>query len=233
MRHSLLLLGVAAAVALGAAPASAQITKVEISGNAGYTFSEGIEFANRQDLGGKTYTGIEPKDAASWGFQIGAVGYHLYEIGFLYDRQLSKLSALSPTGDKDVADMNVDNYHGYIGFNFAREERTAMPFLFVGFGATSYGGFDLPANAETATGVHHIEGNSRFSTTWGAGVKIYPQRRQLGLRLLARWTPTYIQTNPGSVWCDPYWGCTTVGDSEYSHAIELTGGVVLKFPVGK
>ena len=65
MRHSLQLLGVAAAVALGAASASAQITKVEISGNAGYTFSEGIEFANRQDLGGKTYTGIEPKDAAS------------------------------------------------------------------------------------------------------------------------------------------------------------------------
>ena len=31
------------------------------------------------------------------------------------------------------------------------------------------------------------------------------------------------------MWCDPYWGCYTVGDAQYSNQWELSGGVTLRF----
>ena len=34
---------------------------------------------------------------------------------------------------------------------------------------------------------------------------------KVGIRLETRWTPTYIKTDPEGYWCDPYWGCYTVG----------------------
>jgi hypothetical protein len=223
MRYTYRLLGVVTFVALGATAVSAQIQSLEISGNAGYTFSEGVDFANSVGTDGNTYNGIEPKDAFSWGFTIGAIGYRFYELGFLFDRQESKLVANSLRGDKEIADMSVDNYHGYIGFNYARPGSPATPFVFVGFGATSYGGIEFMGTK--------LDGETQFSTTWGLGVKMQSQSRPLGLRLLARWTPTYVHTNPGGVWCDPYYGCYQTGDAEYSHAIELTGGLVFKFPL--
>lgn len=43
-----------------------------------------------------------------------------------------------------------------------------------------------------------IDSSTRFSTTWGGGVKVYPGRN-VGLKLTARWTPTYIKSDPGGI----------------------------------
>ena len=44
------------------------------------------------------------------------------------------------------------------------------------------------------------------------------------------WTPTYVKSDPGGYWCDPYWGgCYLVGDPQYSNAWDLGGGVFIKF----
>ena len=215
------LAGCIALLALSASTAFAQIKSVEIGGNVGYTLSEGVGFSNQVGTDGQTYNGLEPADAFSWGLHIGATGYQYYEMGFLWDRQESSLVANGLLSDKTVADMAVDNYHGYIGFNYARGNPAAVPFLFIGLGATSYGSIDLMGK--------NIGGETQFSTTWGAGVKIYPPNRPVGLRLQMRWTPTYIKTDPGGVWCDPYWGCYQTGDAEYSHALEFSGGVTFKF----
>jgi hypothetical protein len=49
------------------------------------------------------------------------------------------------------------------------------------------------------------------------------------LRLEARWTPTYIKTDSVGWWCDPFWGCYAVGDTQYSNQFELSGGIILRF----
>jgi len=73
-----------------------------------------------------------------------------------------------------------------------------------------------------------IGGNAKFSGTFGAGLKLYPGRHA-GVRLQARWTPTYIKSDSEGYWCDPYWGCYTVGNAQYSNQFELTGGITLHF----
>jgi hypothetical protein len=60
------------------------------------------------------------------------------------------------------------------------------------------------------------------------GVKLYPSR-SVGLRLEARWTPTYIKSDPTGWWCDPYWGCYAAGKAQYANQIELSGGITLRF----
>ena len=94
------------------------------------------------------------------------------------------------------------------------------PYVLGGLGATQYGSLD--------TAVGQIGGETQFSTTWAAGLKMFPSPK-FGIRLEGRWTPTYIKTDPEGYWCDPYWGCYTVGDAEYANQVELSGGIILRF----
>jgi hypothetical protein len=61
----------------------------------------------------------------------------------------------------------------------------------------------------------------------GGGVKIY--RKQVGARLEARYTPTYIKSQATGWWCDDYWGCYVTEKSQYSTQFELSGGVTVRF----
>jgi len=213
-----------AALLFVSAPAWAQYT-VELSGNVGYTFSEGVSFPGVSLPNGNIYNSVEPKDAMSWGFSAGVMSYQHYELAFNWDRQQSQLVAGGPRGQLEISDMNVDNYHGIFAYYYGRPDMVVRPFVFGGAGATHYG--------EITAGNTKFSGETQFSTTWGLGLKIYPIDRPVGFRLAARWTPTYIRSNANGYWCDPYWGCYTVGDAEYSHAFELTGGVTVRFPIGQ
>jgi hypothetical protein len=44
-----------------------------------------------------------------------------------------------------------------------------------------------------------------------------------------RWTPPSIPSDAEGWWCDPYWGCYTLSDAQYSNQLELTGGITLRF----
>ena len=116
--------------------------------------------------------------------------------------------------------QTVYNYHGYFAYNFGDTDAVARPYILGGLGATQYGSLD------TAAG--EIGGETQFSTTWAAGLKLFPGPN-FGIRLEARWTPTYIKSDPEGYWCDPYWGCYTVGDAEFSNQFELSGGIILRF----
>jgi opacity protein-like surface antigen len=104
-------------------------------------------------------------------------------------------------------------------------DATARPYVFGGAGMTQYGSVDFTgaSGERRSTG-----GESQFSTTWGAGVKIYPSK-SVGLKLGVRWTPTYIKSDAEGWWCDPYWGCYVVGDAQYSNQFEFSGGPSLRF----
>ena len=57
-------------------------------------------------------------------------------------------------------------------------------------------------------------------------MKVYPSQT-VGFTATARWTPTYIKSDPAGVWCSPYWGygCYVLSNAQYSNQFELSGGL--------
>ena len=211
-------------VAVAAATASAQGPRVELSGTAGWTFSDGVGGATAIVVPGVgTFDRIDPKDAFSWGARLGFNVTPHVEVGFLFDEQSTKLEA-GGTTTLDIADLKVYNYHGYFAYNFGDEDAKARPYILGGLGATQYGSITAGVG-----GVQHdIGGGSKFSTTWGLGVKVFPSPK-FGIRLEGRWTPTYIKSDSAGWWCDPYWGCYVVSNAQYANQFELSGGITLRF----
>jgi Outer membrane protein beta-barrel domain len=213
-----------AVLAMAMAPfATAQDPRVEIGGSAGWTFSDGVTFDGVLAGNGNIYNSIEPKDAFSYNLNLGFFATPNVEIGFLFSQQRSKLEVGGTTA-LEIGDQNVDNYHGYIAFNGGDSGARVRPYILVGAGVTRYGGVDFTFNNQA----RNIGGQSKFSPTLGVGLKLYSEGA-VGLRLGARWTPTYIKTDSEGWWCDPFWGCYVVGDSQDSNQFELSGGLVIRF----
>lgn len=204
-------------LAMLASAATAQDFAIEIGGNAGYTLSEGVE------IPGEAYARVDPKSAFSWGFNLDAIERRRgFGIGFLFGREESTLEASGPNiGKTEISSMNVDNYHGVFTYSPRLINPDVVPYFFVGLGATRWGSIQVQGRT--------IDGTTKFSSTWGAGVKVY-RGRAAGLRLGVRWTPTYVHTDGGTIWCDPYWGCYTAGQAHYSHQFEFLGGLVFQLP---
>ncbi len=204
----------AMAVALAAVTASAQEPRVELSGTAGWTFSDGVSGSANDNSAVR----VDPKDAFSWGARLGIMASPNIEVGGLFNLQKTDLVA---TGiiDRSVP-QTIYNYHGYLAYNFGDPEAKARPYILGGAGATQFGALK--------TGVGDIGGQTKFSTTWALGVKINASRN-VGLRLEGRWTPTYIKSDAAGYWCDPYWGCYTMASAQYANQFELSGGLTLRF----
>jgi len=196
---------------------------LEASGRLGWTFSDGVSGTPVVAADGNTYNRVEPADSVSWGFTLGVFVTRRIEIEFLFDRQASTLR-VGGTNTVDVGDLSIGNYHGVLSYNFGTEESQLRPYLFGGGGATTYGGLSFVGSDGTA---REIDGRTRMSPTFGGGVKIY--RGRVGARLEARMTPTYIKSDPGSWWCDPYWGCYLLENVQYSNQFQFSGGVTFRF----
>ena len=143
------------------------------------------------------------------------------EVGFLYARQESNLELKGLGGKAEVADLKVNNYHGTFTYNFGDDYASVRPYILGGLGATQYSPGDVMG--------FPIEGNSKFSTTWGGGVKV--GSGPVALNIMGRWTPTLIRSDPAGIWCSPFypWICWQVVDTNYSNQLELSGGVSFRF----
>jgi len=201
-------------VAVSATVASAQDPRVEISGTAGWTFSDGVNVGSSDNAPIR----VDPKDAFSWGARLGFNLTPNVELGFLFALQATDLEA-SGLVNRSV-EQTIYNYHGYFAYNFGEADAQVRPYILGGLGVTQYGSLN------TAAG--DIGGETQFSTTWAAGLKLFPSPN-FGIRLEGRWTPTYIKSDPEGYWCDPYWGCYTFAEAEYSNQYELSGGIILRF----
>jgi outer membrane protein W len=219
---------ITALAALGAllgSSAWAQDHRFEVGASAGWIFSDGVSSDTTVRGGdGNLYNQIDPKDSFAWGVNLGYFVNENSELEFLYSQQPSKL-VVSGTASKEIGDFNIKTYHGAYAFNFGETDAAVRPYVFIGAGATSYPGLSFTRLNGTAG---EIGGNTKFSGTAGLGVKIYPSK-SAGLRLQARWTPTYIKSDSEGYWCDPYWGCYVVGNAQYSNQFEFTGGITLRF----
>ena len=205
---------IAATCVLAGSAAWAQDPRVEISGTAGWTFSDGVNVGAIDD----SPIRVDPKDAFSWGARLGFNLTPNVELGFLFASQATDLEA---SGIVNLSvPQSIYNYHGYLAYNFGDPDAAVRPYVLGGLGATQFGSLD--------TAVGEIGGETQFSSTWAAGLKLFPGRN-FGIRLEGRRTPTYIKTDPEGYWCDPYWGCYAVGEAEYSNQYELSGGIILRF----
>jgi opacity protein-like surface antigen len=145
------------------------------------------------------------------------------EVGGLFSLQSTTLQ-LGGVITADIGDEKIYNYHGYVAYNFGEEDAKVRPYVLGGLGATQFGS----VNIHIGDRQDNVGGNTKFSTTWAVGVKMFPSPN-FGIRLEARWTPTYIKSDAAGWWCDPYWGCYVVGDSQYANQFELNGGITLRF----
>jgi opacity protein-like surface antigen len=212
------------AVGILAGPlAWAQDAKVELSGTVGWTFSDGVS-GSSVDIDGDEFSRIDPKDALSYGGRIGFLVNENVEVGALFSMQSTTLE-LGGVASLEIGDETIYNYHGYVAYNFGAADARVRPYVLGGLGATQFG----TVTTKIGDRQRDIQGNTQFSTTWAAGLKMFPSPN-FGIRLEARWTPTYIKSDAAGWWCDPYWGyCYVVGDAQYANQYELGGGIVLRF----
>jgi opacity protein-like surface antigen len=197
--------------------------KIELTPYFGYTFSEGVDIT-AQDIGnGEAVDRLNPTSALSYGFSFDWLASENFGLGFNFSQQNSSLEGrVRPSGKRQFTDMKVRNYHGIFTYNLGDEDSVMRPFFFGGLGATQYSPAPISGN--------EVNGSTRFSTTWGGGVK-YFFTENIGVRGTGRWTPTYIKSDPGGVWCSPWWpwSCWVVGNPNYSHQFEMSAGVTIRF----
>ena len=222
MRYQLIVS--AALLVVMSTPAVVSAQRVEVSGNIGWTVSDGVDGQGIRAGDGNIYDAVDVKDAFSWGFGIGVLATENAEVGFLFSQQMSQMR-LDGTAIREVGDLNVNSYHPYFAYNFMPSDSAVRPYVLIGLGATNYGAVSFTRlngqAGETAS-------ETQFSTTWGAGVKVFGASN-VGFRAGVQWTPTYIKTDSAGWWCDPYWGCYLVGDAKYANQFQFNGGVVFRF----
>ena len=216
------LIAVALFLVLSSTFGLAQDKKFEFSGLLGYTLSEGVD-VNSQEGDVLGIDRLSPKSAFSYNLGMDYLLNENFSIGFNFGQEKSTLKA-DAQGLKgiDITDMDVNNYHGIFTYNFRDKDQALRPFIFGGLGATSYSPDPIDGN--------RVEGGSKFSTTWGGGIKYYTSDH-LGFKGGVRWTPTHISSDIGGLWCSPYWpwDCYIIQNANYSHQFELNVGVLLRF----
>lgn len=216
---------VLASTLLIAAPAAAQ--RVEAGMSIGYGTSEGIT-SDQRPLLGQVYDTLDVDSGFAFNFNIGYFFTDKLEAEFLFARQNSRLQADGPSATKaPISELAVYNYMGNIVYNWGERDAKMRPFVFAGIGATQYsfGEFLLPvAGAPVAID----ESKSRFASNWGGGVKFY-FTPNVGAKVMGRWTPTYLKSDPAGLWCDPFYGCWQLVDNQYSNQFETSFGVTVRF----
>ncbi len=227
MRRRLPIL-IAFSLILGSPWMFAQDNRFEINGLIGYTFSEGVDVAPQEggDQEGDAVTAISrisPKRGFSYGLGMDYFLTENFAVGFNFAQQSSTLRArVENFKGLDITDMKVNNFHAILTYNFLEEDEILRPFIFGGIGATGYSPDDI--------GEHSLEGATRFSTTWGGGVKYYTSEH-LGFRGGIRWTPTNIKSDSGGIFCGSSgdWNCLLLDNSNHSHQFEFSVGIVARF----
>src|SRR5262249_28076704 len=198
VRRALLVIGIAAI------PAAASAQQVEFGIDVGYTASEGITASESRVILGQVYNSLDLTSGGAVGFTLGAFIGPRWEVEFLYSRQSSTFEISDPAPSRKLANQDIENYHGNIVYNWGESQSRVRPYAFFGLGATHYLPGDYDSSLPNSAQISKIATASKFSTTWGGGVKFYASAN-VGVKASLRWTPTYIKTDADGIWCDPFY----------------------------
>jgi hypothetical protein len=200
--------------------------RLEVGGNVGWTWSDGVSRTGGiAGTSGLLATGITPEDGLSYAFFAAYFINQNVQLGLQLGRQESELRVTGPQ-PVELGGIGVENYHAMTSVLLGDDELQARPYISFGLGVTRYSRVDF-------TGLDGVPrafpSKTRFSPTVGTGVKFYLPSRKYGLNLSVRWTPTFLKDGSEGFWCDPYWGCFTAGNSQFAHQLEVAGGIQLRF----
>jgi opacity protein-like surface antigen len=164
------------------------------------------------------YLTFEIEDGFNFGLALGLMISPVTEIEFMWSQTNSKLSGylISPILEKGaVFDIHTSQFHVNFLFLFPQGNKRLVPYFLFGLGLT-YADPKGEPNGET-----------RFSYSLGGGLKAMINER-MGIRLQAKWNPTYINTS-SELWVD-YWGFVyAIPVSQYMSQGEFTGGIFFRF----
>ena len=220
-RHWLALFAVAL---VGASAASAQERRFEFGGAVGLTFSDGVH-GLAVGTSGLPATGIETENALSYSLFASYFLNENLQLGVQAGRQESELR-LKSAPPLEVGSLDIDNYHAVLTTLVGDDDLRFRPYFLFGLGVTRFGHVNF-------TGVDGVprffQSRVRFSPTVGTGLKFYLRSRKYGLNLGVRWTPTFLDSENAGFWCNPYFGCFLVENSQFIHQLEVAGGIQLRF----
>jgi len=166
------------------------------------------------------YNRLDVQNGVNYGISVGyLIGKHA-GVEFMWNHNQADTLAQSVGGgpDQKVFNLSTNQYLGAFVVHFKDRERRLRPFVLFGAGATNL-----------APDRSHVHSITRFAWVFGGGVK-YNFSKHLGVRLQAKWSPTYINTITEGVWCDPFWfGCWTKGDSVFLKEFDGTAGLTFRF----
>ena len=163
------------------------------------------------------------KDGFAYGLTLGFRPNPRFQVEAMWSRVDSKVSAKVVGASTTLFNLTEDQFHLNFYSYFGYAEAKVRPFLLVGLGATILN----PKPGERNGVTIDVPAESRFSWSIGGGLEAMFSE-SVGLRALAKWTPTYINTT-SAIWVD-WWGqAWIVPVSNYMNQWEFTGGLVFRF----
>jgi opacity protein-like surface antigen len=185
--------------------------RFEVQPFVGYKFGGGTPVSSN-DL---DINRINFNSSAAAGVAFGINATETFGLEFLWNRQPTQVHGRLNDGGKhpEQFDAKLDQFHGNLLFNFNPDEKL-RPFILLGLGATRAASSDAS--------------KTNFSFALGGGIK-YFFTENMGVRLQARYTPTYLFTTSGGTWCN-WWGvCWVVPNDHYMNQADVTVGWIFSF----
>ncbi len=181
----------------------------EVSPFVGYRFG-----GNFDKVPGPDITDLDIRSSESYGLTLGYTFNDHFELEGLWSRQDSEMKIFRADDPDELVDIKVEYYHLGGVFLTGDDLDTKRAFLSVSIGSVRFAP-DM------------LRSKSYFSWSIGGGGKFY-FNDWLGLRLQARFMPTYINSSSNGYFCGPY-GCYQSLDANYLTQTEFTAGLIFRF----
>jgi opacity protein-like surface antigen len=156
------------------------------------------------DLSTPLYKRIDVQNGLNYGVRASyAIGSKYTAVEFMWNHNQASTVAQPTNGGANLKlfNLNGNQFLGDFVVHFKDGDSRLRPFILLGAGSTTL-----------APDRNQVSSITRFAWAFGGGVK-YSFSRHVGIRLQAKWSPTYINTTTEGVWCDPFWaGCYAKGD---------------------
>jgi opacity protein-like surface antigen len=187
----------------------------ELTPTVGYRFGGNIDLQN--PVLNPNFRKLEIKSNPSYGVGLNYAVHDNVQIEFRWSRQDTHINGVARADNTTTRLFGayLDQYH----FNFllhpADLGEHTQPYFVAGVGATS---FDPRA---------HLSSKTQFSFEVGGGLKYFFVPR-VGLRVEAKWAPTYVKSNQ-DWFCNGFNTCFTVSDPVYAQQAEISSGIIIRF----
>jgi opacity protein-like surface antigen len=184
------------------APARAQ--SWELSAFTGFTLPVELENATR----GVDSTSVD--GGFTWQVQSGKMLTSRWGVEAIFSQQFSSYDLEVDGVSATLFNMTVMQVHGNVVYDFGRSGSRIHPFAFGGMGSAFFQAKDIPTE-------------SKFSIGLGGGVKMFPWNG-IGLRVHARYLPTFLNDEGAREFCDPFGFCQSM-----LRQLEVAGGITFRF----